>query len=207
MLRRTVSEVLVRLVGKVVEAPLAAEPIDRRQVRGPIDCARWVVGRDRDNGAGARRNRGFNCVEIELIGIVRSHEHGPAIGHADGHFVVEVKGRHHDDLIAWVGNGEQGVVKAHVGASRDHQELVVAHLDLIFTREFLAQLFPELGQAAGGLIVVFDNRAAETGNRLHGLRRRRIVHHALAERNSARVVSNEGGHVRNYRTLYRLQAL
>ena len=101
----------------MVEAPLAAEPIDRGQVRGPIDCARWVIGRDRDNGAGARRDRGLNRIEVELIGLVRSHEHGPAIGHADGHFVIEVKRRHHDDLIARIGNGEQGVIETHVGAS------------------------------------------------------------------------------------------
>ena len=121
--------------------------------------------------------------------------------------MVEVKGRHHDDLIARIGNGEQGVVKAHIGAGRDHQDLVVADFDSILAREFLAQFFPEFGQTAGSLIVVFDNRAAEVGKRLHGLGWRRIVYHALAEGNGARVGADEGGHVRDHRALHRLHAL
>ena len=87
------------------------------------------------------------------------------------------------------------------------KSLVIAHLDLILAREFLAQFFPEFGQAASGLIVVFDNRAAEADKRLHGLRRRRVVYHALAEGNGTWIVANEGGHVWDHRALYRLHTL
>ena len=53
---------------------------------------------------------------------------------------------------------------------------------------------------------MFGNGVAEVGKCLHGLRRRRVVNHALTEGNGAWVVADESGDVRNHRALYRLHA-
>ena len=106
---------------------------------GSVDGASRIVGGYGDDGAGAVAYRVTDGVEVELVVGIGSDEHGAAIGHGDGHFVVEVEGRHDNDLVAGVGNGQQRVVEAHIRSGGDHQDLVGGDSDIVFGGEFVAQ--------------------------------------------------------------------
>ena len=50
-----------------------------------------------------------------------SHRHRYATAHANGHFLVEIKGHGQDEFITGVGDGQHRIQKGHVAACRDHE--------------------------------------------------------------------------------------
>src|SRR5579884_90122 len=69
--RAVVGEVLVRLVGDVVEAVPTAEGVDFAQGRLWVNGAGRVVGRDGHDGARARRDSGGDGIRLQLVARIR----------------------------------------------------------------------------------------------------------------------------------------
>ncbi len=202
MARRAVREVFVGFIGDVVDAAAAAEGVDRGQ-RGPgIDGAGRVVGGDGDDRARAGGDGGFDCREIGLVILIRGGDDGAAAGDVDGHLVIEIEGRENDHFVAGIGDGQDGVEEAHVGAGGDDDAAIGFDLDGVFGGELGAEGVEKRVDAGSHAVAVHAGIISDgPPHRFGDDKGRAVVNDALAEGDGARVTFDHLADDRDHRRL------
>ena len=180
MANPVVGEILVGLVAEVVNASLGAQGVDGTQIGFGIHRTGRVVGRDGDDGAGARRDRGSQCGHVQAPVGVGGHGHRCAATHADGHFLIEIERHGQDELVAWISHRHHAVQEGHVAAGGHHQHAVAAALDAVLLRQLVSNGVKQGRVAHDGLVLVQLGIRHQAGQGRDGLRRRPVVHNALA---------------------------
>ena len=180
-----VGEIFVGLVVNVKDAPIAAEGVDGAKRRFGIHGAGRIVRRHRDDRAGARRDRGIDGPDVQLIVAGRWHRNRLRPGHHDGHLVIEVIRHEQHDLVAGIRNRQDSVHERLVAASRHEHAARRPEREVVFARELGLDGFDERWQAFDRPVTVVSQRAAEAARGLDRLARRLVGHDALPERNRA----------------------
>ena len=181
MARIAVGEVLVGLVGEVINPALPAERVERAQIGFAEDGAARVVRRDGDDRPGSSGDRALDRVQPELIAVVGGDAHGAAARHLDRHLVIEVERDRQDDLVAGAGGRHHRVHERHVAAGGDHDAAAARQVDAVLGGELGRHPFTQRGQAGHRLIFMRGRRAKAGTDRIDGGGGRPVVHHPLAE--------------------------
>ena len=199
--RPIVHEVLVRLVVEVVETALRAQGVHRPEVRFGVGRAARVVGRGGRDRAGTRTGGRRDRLQVELVVRAAGHDPRHRPGHPDRHLVIEEVGPGEDDLVARIGDRDEGVQKAHVRARGDH-DLPPRRVDPVLPGELLPDGGTKLGGPLVRLVEMVGGRLAEPGDPVRDPGRRAVSHHSLPEGYGAGVAAVEVHHDRDDRRLH-----
>ena len=174
--RADVVDVLVNLVADHPDAGIPLEyGAEGLEFGRGIDGARRVGGRAEDEDLGAPRQGGLEGLGRELVAFGREG------GHRDrdtarelGEFGVAhpVRGRH-DDFIARVDEGQQGIGDAMLGAAGDH-DARRGVVQAVFPRKLARHGLAEVIVAGDGRIKVVALVDRPLGRLAHGLGSREV---------------------------------
>ena len=177
-----VDEVLVDLVGQRPEVVVLDPATDRADLVGGVDGAGRVGRRDEQQHLGARRARGLELLDGDLValGLVGQHGHRHAAGQLDRLGVRRPVRRRDDHLVARVDHGRERLVDRLLAAVGDDH---LARLDGVaaVAQRLLRDRLLQLGQAAGGGVAVVLGVAAGVDGGLDDVVGRREVGLAGAE--------------------------
>ena len=115
-----IEEILVSFVADMVDTGFLAKRVHVTQAGLIINRASGVVGGNAHHGAGPCCQCRTDCLRLQLEICVGGYEHRFAVQHADSHFLVKIIRQRQDDLVARIGDGEQGVEETHVCPGGDH---------------------------------------------------------------------------------------
>ena len=150
-----VNDVLVNLIGEDVEVVVLADHLgDGTEFVGAEHGTGGVLGGVDDDKAGILVDVGFKVVEVGVVGFFFGEAHGDGLGTAEADHGLEdgEAGVGVDDLVAGLGQGEDGEEHDGLGAGHD-DDGVGGEFDAADGAGVAGDGIAEFGQAGSGAIV------------------------------------------------------
>ena len=151
-----VPDVLVDLVHDGDHAETLAEPGDLRELLAREDPSGGVAGRIQDHQSRLVRDGASQPRDVQgIVGFPQRHESRLDPREHTGRQVVLVPGLEHDDLVAGLGQAEDGVHEGLRDAARDRDLVVGVHAHVVEAGAFARDGLTERGRAPGkGVLMV-----------------------------------------------------